>query len=93
MCGSLGLPELLIILAIVVLLFGAARLPQLGKALGDTVRNFKKGSTSDPDPVPDKRSDNAIEAHEVAQIVEGDKESLSDELADDKQKQPVDKDG
>ena len=42
MCG-LGTSELLIVLAIVLLLFGAAKLPQLGKALGETVRSFKKG--------------------------------------------------
>ena len=38
---NLGLPELLIILAIVVLLFGVGKLPQLGKGLGEAIRNFK----------------------------------------------------
>jgi len=73
MCGSLGLPELLIILAIVVLLFGASRLPQLGRALGDTVRNFKKGTEEKPQ-VEDQNNNDSIEAHEVAQIVEGEVE-------------------
>ncbi len=41
MIGSLGLPELLIILAIVVLIFGASKLPQLGRGLGQGIRNFK----------------------------------------------------
>jgi sec-independent protein translocase protein TatA len=41
--GPLGLPELLIVLAIVVLIFGANRLPQLGKGLGQSIRNFKGG--------------------------------------------------
>jgi len=40
--GPLGLPELLIVLAIVVLIFGANRLPQLGKGLGQSIRNFKE---------------------------------------------------
>lgn len=40
--GTLGTPELLIILAVVVLLFGATKLPQLGGALGKTIKNFKK---------------------------------------------------
>ncbi len=72
MCG-LGMGELLIILAIVVLLFGASRLPQLGKALGETVRNFKKG-TGGAEPKPEKKEENAIEAHEVGQLAEGEPE-------------------
>ncbi len=39
---GLGLPELLIILVIVVLLFGAGRLPQIGAGIGEGIRNFKK---------------------------------------------------
>lgn len=41
MIGPLGIPELLIILAIVVLIFGASRLPELGKGIGKGIRNFK----------------------------------------------------
>ena len=43
MFGSLGVPELLIILAIVLLIFGYSRLPQLGKGLGQSIRNFRHG--------------------------------------------------
>jgi sec-independent protein translocase protein TatA len=39
---GLGLPELLIILVIVVLLFGAGRLPQIGSGIGEGIRNFRK---------------------------------------------------
>lgn len=39
--GPLGLPELLIILFIVILVFGASRLPELGKGIGKGIRNFK----------------------------------------------------
>jgi sec-independent protein translocase protein TatA len=42
MFGSLGAPELLIILAIVVVLFGATRLSGLGKGLGRGIRDFRK---------------------------------------------------
>ena len=38
---GLGLPELGVILVIVIVIFGASRLPQLGKGLGEGIRNFK----------------------------------------------------
>jgi len=41
--------ELLIIFAVVLLLFGATRLPALGKALGEGLKNFKKGIASGAD--------------------------------------------
>ncbi len=40
--AMLGLPEMLVILAIVVVLFGATKLPQLGKGMGEAIGNFKK---------------------------------------------------
>jgi sec-independent protein translocase protein TatA len=46
--GRLGLPELLVILVIVVIIFGANRLPQLGKGIGSAIKNFKN-ATGDPD--------------------------------------------
>lgn len=41
MLGGLGLPELLVILVIIILIFGANRLPEIGKGLGKGIRNFK----------------------------------------------------
>jgi sec-independent protein translocase protein TatA len=41
--GSIGMPELIIILLIVIVIFGANRLPQLGKGLGSAIKNFKEG--------------------------------------------------
>lgn len=38
---KLGLPEMLVILAIVILIFGASRLPELGKGIGKGIKNFK----------------------------------------------------
>jgi sec-independent protein translocase protein TatA len=43
MFGGLGLPELLVILVIVVVIFGASKLPQLGRGLGEGINNFRDG--------------------------------------------------
>lgn len=53
---GLGVTELLVILFIVVLLFGAKRLPLLGKSLGSSIKNFKKG-LQDPDESKEEDSD------------------------------------
>lgn len=42
MIGKIGLPELLVLLAIVFFLFGAKRLPEVGKGIGEGIKNFKK---------------------------------------------------
>ena len=54
MFGSLGLPELLVILFIVILVFGASRLPELGKGIGKGIRNFKDATK---DGLSDKKLD------------------------------------
>lgn len=46
---GLGMPELIIILIIVLVIFGASRLPQLGEGLGKAIRGFKKGVSGDND--------------------------------------------
>lgn len=40
---GLGMPELIVILVILLLIFGAAKLPEIGKAIGKTITEFKKG--------------------------------------------------
>jgi sec-independent protein translocase protein TatA len=40
---GLGMPELIVILVIVLVIFGANRLPQLGEGLGKAIKGFKKG--------------------------------------------------
>lgn len=47
---GLGMQELIIILIIVLVLFGATRLPQIGEGIGKAIRNFKK-ATSEPDEI------------------------------------------
>ncbi|MDH3744383.1 MAG: twin-arginine translocase TatA/TatE family subunit [Acidobacteriota bacterium] len=51
---SLGVPELLIILLIIVVIFGASKLPQLGRGFGEGIRNFKKGIKDDTPPPSEK---------------------------------------
>ena len=46
---GLGMPELLVILVIVLIIFGGNRLPQIGGAIGKSISNFKKGIRSDED--------------------------------------------
>jgi sec-independent protein translocase protein TatA len=53
--GPLGFPELLIILFILFLIFGASKLPQLGSGLGAGIKNFKRSLKGD-DEIPEKSS-------------------------------------
>lgn len=46
--GPIGLPEMLIILVIIILIFGASRLPEIGKGIGQGIKNFKS-SVKDAD--------------------------------------------
>ena len=45
--GGLGLPELIIILAVALLIFGPKNLPKLGSALGRTVKNLREGMSGE----------------------------------------------
>ena len=60
---NLGVPELLIILVIVVLLFGASRISGVASALGGSIKEFKK-AVRDDDPV-DTKADKVEKAEKV----------------------------
>ena len=47
--GPIGLPQILIILVIVLLIFGAKRLPEIGSSLGKGIRSFKSSVTGEED--------------------------------------------
>ena len=47
--GHLGIPELLIILTIIILIFGANRLPEIGRGIGKGIRNFKDANKEGPE--------------------------------------------
>ncbi len=46
---GLGMPELLVILGIAILVFGATRLPEIGSGVGKAIRNFKKSIKESPE--------------------------------------------
>ncbi len=48
-------PQLIILLVIVLLIFGAKRLPEIARSLGSSTREFKKGISGDPDDLPAER--------------------------------------
>jgi sec-independent protein translocase protein TatA len=45
--GGIGIPELIVILFLIILIFGASRLPEIGRGIGKGIRNFKEASRSD----------------------------------------------
>lgn len=47
--GQIGVPELLLIVVILALVFGANRLPELGRGLGKAIRGFKDATKGDDD--------------------------------------------
>src|SRR5262245_12572923 len=68
---GLGIGELLIILVIVLLIFGAGKLPQIGDALGKSIKNFKRASQGQNEIEVSKKKELASTAddHEDAEIV------------------------
>ena len=85
--GFLGVPELVIILLIVVLIFGASRLPQIGEALGKGIQNFKKGVTKggegDDDEVVDVTPQKQIDSEPVARVQNAEVEQVEEVSAPD----------
>ena len=44
---GIGMPELIIILVIIMIIFGAGKLPEIGSGIGKGIKNFKKATTED----------------------------------------------
>ena len=67
--GGIGWQELLIVLLIVLVVFGAGRLPQIGEGLGKAIRNLKRSLKTDDDievTPKDKRVDESSSATRLA---------------------------
>ena len=56
--GRIGMPELLIILAIIIVIFGANRMPGLGRGIGSAIKNFKDEMGHGKDDEDDKKNEN-----------------------------------
>ena len=56
MPGKLGLPEILLLLAVALLIFGPSKLADLGKGLGEGIKNFKSSVKEGSEPDSDKES-------------------------------------
>jgi len=54
-----GFQELLLILLIVIVLFGATKLPQLGRGIGEGIKNFRRGLKSDDENSKNESSDDS----------------------------------
>jgi sec-independent protein translocase protein TatA len=52
---NIGFPELLLILGIALLLFGPRRLPELGSAIGRTIKEFKRGMKEEASSPPEEK--------------------------------------
>jgi sec-independent protein translocase protein TatA len=64
MFGSIGVQEILLILLIVLLLFGAKKLPEVGRGLGKGIREFKKASRDLTDSMSDEGNEKEAEKGE-----------------------------
>ena len=51
---GIGMPELIIILVIILIIFGAGKLPEIGAGMGKAIRNFKGASTDEDKKEPEK---------------------------------------
>jgi sec-independent protein translocase protein TatA len=72
-----GIPELLLILLIVLLVFGAGKLPQIGDALGRSIKNFKRASKGEDEIEVKKKP--ALAAKRANQLEEPDDDDDADE--------------
>lgn len=79
MFGSVGMPELIIGLVVILLLFGAKRVPELARGLGSGVREFKKGTQEGE--VEDKKKDEAKKDEEQLEASESDETKLEEDAS------------
>ena len=67
---GIGFPELMIILVIIMIIFGAGKLPEIGSAFGNSIRNFKK-SMKEAEENADELPEATDEATDTTEVTEG----------------------
>ncbi len=65
MFGNLGFPEILLLLVVVLLVFGAKRLPEIGQSLGKGIREFKKSMTDAGEAISSGTDDRAPTSRQI----------------------------
>ena len=68
---GIGFPELMIILVIIMIIFGAGKLPEIGSAFGNSIRNFKK-SMKEAEENAEELPETTEEVSDTAEVTEGD---------------------
>ena len=79
---SLGVPELLVILVIVLLIFGAKRLPEIGKAFGKSVKELKDATRGDRDEISSWIKDDKEVSSPASGSNEGKKDFIQEKVED-----------
>ena len=72
---GIGFPELMIILVIIMIIFGAGKLPEIGSAFGNSIRNFKKSmkeAEENAEENAEELPETTDEASDTAEVTEGD---------------------
>lgn len=61
---GIGMPELVIILIIILIIFGAGKLPEIGSGIGKGIKNFKRATQKPEEIVPPKENNHKVEAED-----------------------------
>jgi sec-independent protein translocase protein TatA len=86
--GRLGPLEIILILGVALLVFGAGRISDIGKGLGEGIRNFKKGIRDDDEPKP-KELPAGKKAERSVDEDDEDDESPAAKVVDKKSQKPA----